>query len=189
MFYDFCSGFCGFLLFFFIRLRKSGIENVPKNGPVILAVNHKSNLDPVVAAITCPRHLNFMAKSELFTNKIFGSLISKLGAFPVHRGKGDIGAIKTAFKIFKQDGVMLIFPEGGRVRNNEKRKAKPGVAMIAQKAGVPVIPVLIDGDYKFMHKVTVRYGKPIIFDKDKKCSGEEIQQMADNVLEEIYKCR
>lgn len=189
MFYRFCSGFMHFILFFFIRLRKQGTENVPMEGPLILAVNHRSNLDPVVAAITCPRQLNFMAKSELFKNKIFGGLILRLGAFPVHRGKGDIGAIKTAFKIFKEDGVMLIFPEGGRVKKGETRKAKPGVAMIAQKTGVPVVPVHIVGDYSFMHKVTVHYGKPITLDSSIKASGEDLQNMADMILEEINKCQ
>lgn len=189
MLYGFAKGLVTVLLAFAFRLRKTGTENVPKEGPVIIAYNHRSDLDPVVAALTCPRQLNFMAKSELFENKLFGGLIKKLGAFPVHRGRGDVGAIKAALTILKNDGVMLIFPEGGRIKAGQRVKAKPGVAMIAQKTGVPVIPALIDGKYGFMRKITVRYGKPITFDSTKKCSGDELQAMADHVLEEIYKCR
>lgn len=188
MFYNFCKRLVKVLLVFAFRVRKIGTENVPREGPCILAVNHKSDLDPVIAGITCPRQLTFMAKSELFKNKLFGGLITKLGAFPVHRGVGDIGAVKAAFKIFKEGRVMLIFPEGGRVKKGKPHKAKPGVAMIAQKAGVPVIPVLIDGDYKWLGKIVVRYGEPISFDeyKGQKLTGDEIQVLADGVLDKIY---
>lgn len=188
MLYRFCVELLRILLVFAFRIRYTGKENVPQNGGFILAVNHKSAFDPVMAALACPRQLSFMAKAELFKNKLFGGLISKLGAFPVHRGAGDVNALKTAFKILKSGGAMLIFPEGRRVKNGEKRHAKTGVAMIAQKMAVPVIPVHIDGDYKWMSKITVRVGEPIDFaqHKGEKLSQEEIQALADNVLETIY---
>lgn len=188
MFYSFCKVLVRFVVFFMFRLKAVGTENVPKEGPAILAMNHRSNHDPIMAAITCPRKLRFMAKSELFENKVFGGLIKSLGAFPVHRGKGDLAAIKAAFNIFKAGEVMLMFPEGGRVRNSERRKAKPGVALIAQKSGVPVIPVNLSGKYRFMGRVTLTYGKPIPFEEYKglRMSGEEIQELADGVLDSIY---
>ena len=189
MFYKFSKVFVRFIFFFVFRLKIVGTENVPKEGPAILAMNHRSNLDPVMAAITCPRQLRFMAKSELFDIKFFGGLIKSLGAFPVHRGKGDLAAIKVAFDMFKNGEVMLMFPEGGRVKNSLKRKAKPGVALIAQKSGVPVIPVNLSGEFRFMGKVTFTYGKPISFEEYKglRISGEEIQKLADDVLEKIYR--
>lgn len=188
MFYSFSKAIVRFVVFFMFRLKAVGTENVPKEGPAILAMNHRSNHDPIMAALTCPRQLRFMAKSELFEPKIFGGLIRKLGAFPVHRGKGDLAAIKAAFNIFKAGEVMLMFPEGGRVKNSERRKAKPGVALIAQKSGVPVIPVNLSGKYRFMNRITVTYGKPITFEqyKDMRMTGEEIQSLADDVLNKIY---
>lgn len=188
MLYKFSKVVVRTILFFAFRLKTVGKENVPSEGPAILAMNHRSNFDPVMAALTCPRQLRFMAKSELFEPKVFGALIRKLGAFPVHRGKGDLAAIKAAFKIFKDNGVMLMFPEGGRVKGTERRRAKPGVALIAQKSGVPVIPVHLSGKYRFMSRITVTYGKPISFEEYKglRMSGEEIQELADNVLENIY---
>ena len=188
MFYSFAIVVVRIVMFFCFRIKKIGLENVPKEGGVILAINHKSDLDPVMIGITSPRKLNFMAKAELFNNKLFGGLIKKLGAFPVHRNSGDVGALKASFKILKNDGAMLIFPEGRRVKKGEKRRAKSGVAMIAQKMCVPVVPVYIGGEYKWMHKVTVTYGEPIYFDeyKDKKLSGDEIQLLADGVLDKIY---
>lgn len=188
-FYTFGKKVTGGLSHVMFRLRTTGVENIPKQGPVILAVNHKSGLDPVAVGITCPRQIRFMAKAELFNNKLFGRLISSLGAFPVHRNKGDIGAIKAAFSIFKDNGVMLIFPEGGRVtKKKPKLRAKPGVVMMAQRAQVPVIPVLIDGDYRWMGKVTVRYGKPVTYEeyKGQKLSGEKMQELSDELLEKIY---
>lgn len=188
MFYWVCVRLVQFVMMFCFRIKQIGKENVPKTGGVILAINHKSVLDPIMIGVTSPRRLNFMAKAELFKNKLFGALIRKLGAFPVHRGSGDVAALKTAFKILDDGGSMLIFPEGGRVKNGEKRRAKTGVAMIAHKKCVPVVPVYIDGDYKWMKKITVTYGTPISFEeyRDKKISADEIQALADNVLEEIY---
>lgn len=188
MFYRLCVKLVRFAMFFCFRIKTIGQKNIPKEGGVILAVNHKSNFDPVIVGITSPRQLSFMAKAELFENKIFGGLIKKLGAFPIHRGAGDVAALKTAFKILDNEGTMLMFPEGGRIKNGEKHRAKTGVAMIAQKKCAPVVPVFIDGDYKWMGKITVTYGNPISFEeyRNVKLSGEEIQELADGVLNKIY---
>ena len=177
-----------FLLLFAFRIKFTGRENIIKEGPFILAVNHKCLLDPILAGIACPRQLSFMSKAELFKNKLFGAFISKLGAFPVHRGAGDINALKTAFKILKSGGAMLIFPEGRRVKNGQRVRAKSGVAVIAQKMNVPVIPVHIDGEYKWMNKIHVRIGEPISFEEHagKKLSNEELQAIAESVLDTIY---
>ncbi len=187
MFYSIAKGIVSFFLIFVFRLRRRGIENVPKEGGVILAFNHKSYWDPVAAALTSKRRLHFMAKAELFKNPLFGGLIKSLGAFPVSRGKNDIGAIKAAMKILRGGEVMLIFPEGGRIKNGKKVKAKAGVAVIAQMAGVPVVPVNISGEYKWLHKITVTYGEPIYLDKPdgKKTDQAAAQAQAENILENI----
>lgn len=170
------------------RMKVEGKENIPKEGGMILAVNHRSNLDPVIAGYSCPRPLTFMAKSELFKNPIFGKLITALGAFPVHRGSGDIAAIRSAFSILKDGRAMLIFPEGHRVKEGETPKAQPGVAMIAQRAKVPVIPVFIEGKFRWLSKITVHYGKAVDLTEyyDKRISSAECQEMADKILKEMY---
>lgn len=175
-----------FVAFFMFRLKIKGRENIPKEGGAIFAVNHRSYWDVIMAGLACPRHLRFMAKSELFRNKFFGGLIRLLGAFPVHRGKGDIGAIKSALTILKNGEVMLMFPEGRRIKNNDEKilDAKAGVAMIATRAKVPVIPVYITGKYRWMHKITVNIGKPIAFDAfyGEKLTMQELQQLSNDVL-------
>lgn len=183
--YDAVCNILKVLMKFVFRIKSVGGENVPDEGGVILSVNHRSNWDPVIAGLTCKRHLRFMAKAELFENKLFGALITRLGAFPIKRGSHDISAVKSSLAILKSGEVMLMFPEGKRARHGEKLRAKTGVSMIAVRARVPVIPVYIEGDYKWMHKITVHYGKPILLDEyyDKKPSQEELQGIADSILE------
>ncbi len=187
MLYNIAIVIVRFAMLFVFRMKFAGCENIPSEGGVIVAFNHTSNWDPVMAGLSCKRQLCFMAKEELFKNPLFGGLIKRLGAFPVRRGKGDIGSIKAALRILADDNAMLMFPEGHRIKNNKKVKAKPGVAMIAVKAQVPVIPVCISGEYKWMHKITVTYGKPITFEEyyGKKLEQEQIQLAADRVLKEI----
>ena len=187
MFYKVCRVIVRFVMLFVFRLKFVGQEKLPAEGGVIVAFNHKSNFDPVMAGLSCKRKLRFMAKEELFKNPLFGALIKALGAFPVRRGKGDIGAIKASLKILGEGKAMLMFPEGHRIKDGRKVKAKPGVALIAQRAQVPVVPVCISGKYKWMHKITVTYGKPISLEEyyGQKPEQEKIQQLADNVLDEI----
>lgn len=188
MFYRIAGVVLKFVMLFVFRIKTVGKQNILNDGGAILAVNHKSNWDPVAVALTCPRKLSFMAKSELFKNKAFGFLIKELGAFPVHRGKGDLGAIKTSLTILKQGNVMMMFPEGKRVAENERAEPKPGVAMIATHAKVPVVPVFIQGKYRWMHKITVTYGEPIYFDEyyDEKLSVEKLQELSGAIMDKIY---
>lgn len=176
------------ILFLFIfRIKTVGKENVIDGG-AILAGNHSSNWDPVLVAVTCPRSLAFMAKSELFKNKVFGFILKKMGAFPVSRGKGDIGAVKTALTILKNEKLMIMFPEGTRVKKNEKIEPKPGVVMISTHSKVPVIPVNISGSFKWMSKITVTYGTPIYLDEyyDEKLTIEKMQSLSNSIMANIY---
>ncbi len=187
MFYWIARCVLRFFLLFVFRIRVKGKSNMICGG-AILAVNHQSNWDPVVVPVTCPRKLSFMAKSELFKNKLFGALIRNLGAFPVHRGKGDIGAVKTSLTILKQEKIMMMFPEGKRVAKGEKAEPKPGVAMLATHAKVPVVPVLISGKYRWMGKITITYGEPIYLDEyyDEKLSIEKLHELSRSIMDNIY---
>ncbi len=165
-----------------------GAQNIPETGGAIVALNHRSYWDVVFAGSFLKRPLRYMAKSGLFKNPLFGGLITKFGAFPVQRGKGDVGAIKSALKILSAGDVMLIFPEGKRVLDGERVRAKSGVALISIMAKVPVIPICISGEYKFRHRITVNVGKPIEFKEyySKKPGSQALQEMADGVLDAIY---
>jgi len=185
MFYNIIVPLARLLLRIFVfRIKVEGKENIPKTGGVLLAVNHRSNWDPPIAAITSPRKLRFMAKSELFKNKLFAKIITALGAFPIQRGKGDVGAIKGSLTILKNEEVMLIFPEGGRVKDEKTTDAKPGVVMLAIRAKVPVIPTYISGKYRWFGKITVRFGEPVYYEKyyEEKPVVEELQSLSNELL-------
>jgi 1-acyl-sn-glycerol-3-phosphate acyltransferase len=188
MFYNIVLKIVRVFLFFVFRLKMLGRENMPKDGGFILAVNHHSNWDPVLAGVASPRKLTFMAKEELFKNPVFGALIRKLGAFPVKRGSGDVGAFRAAIKILGSGGVMLIFPEGRRVKKGARGKAGAGVAAIAQRSKMPVVPMNISGSYKWMSKMTVTIGKPMSFDEyyGRKLTSEEQREIAEKIMDRVY---
>ena len=188
MFYRIVLALARFAYLFVYRIKTVGRENVIESGGVIYAANHKSCGDPVIIALTSKRQLTFMGKKELFKFKPFAFILKSLGAFPVNRGTGDVGAVKTGLKILKEGKVMLIFPEGKRIDKDEIAPAKPGVAMFAIHAKVPIIPITIVGEYKLWHKLTVVYGKPIYLDEyyGQKLSSEKLTELSQNVLDTIY---
>lgn len=175
------------LLTLFFGIKTVGKENVIEGG-AILAANHKSNWDPLAILATSPQRLAFMAKSELFKFKPFGAFLKSLGVFPVHRGKGDISAVKTSLTILKNEKPMMMFPEGKRVKEGEKCEAKPGVVMLATRARVPVIPVKIIGKYRLFKRITVTYGEPVYLDEyyGEKLSVEKMTELSQSIMNKIY---
>jgi 1-acyl-sn-glycerol-3-phosphate acyltransferase len=142
-----------------------GLENVPAEGPVILAVNHQSLWDPLVAGCSLPRHVSFMAKEELFSIPVIGKISYMLGAFPVKRGQGDMNAIRHSLAILKQGGVLGLFPEGTRSKNGEVQKGHPGMVLLMEKSKATVVPVKMYGTRKLLTKgwgnIVVVIGKPM----------------------------
>ena len=177
----------GFLHLIF-RYRVEGLENIPADGGVIVALNHRSYWDVVFAGSTIRRPLRYMAKAGLFKNPLFAWLITSLGAFPVQRGRGDIGAIKSALGILNGGNVMLIFPEGRRVLDGSHPGGKPGVALIATVAKVPVVPICISGKYKLWHKITFKIGKPVYLSEglEKRPDSGKLQKMSDEIMNAVY---
>ncbi|MDO4743205.1 MAG: lysophospholipid acyltransferase family protein [bacterium] len=173
------------------RVKYFGVENFPDDGGIVLCCNHTSLTDVAFLAVSCKRQIFFMAKEELFKNKVLRWFFTKMGAFAVMRGKGDTGALDYAEQIVLNGGVMGIFPEGRRVLNSRPTKAKTGAAVIVSRAQVPVVPVSIyhEGGIKLFKKVTVRYGKPIMPENlafsDQ--SRAEIRRVSDMIMGEIIK--
>ena len=187
MLYNIAKAAMNGVMHLFFRIEVNGRENVPSEGAFILAVNHKSNFDPIAAAAACPRQLTFMAKEELFRFKPVGAFLKSLGAFPISRGRGDVGAVKAAFSILKRGDAMLIFPQGHRMKNGERGKAHNGAVMIAQRMETPVVPLCISGKYRFMSKITVTFGKSIEFTEcyGQKLDSQKLQELSDGLLDNI----
>lgn len=144
-------------------MKVQGAELIPKTGGVIIASTHIHILDPVAIAFCTKRHLRFMAKEELFRFKPFGALLRSLGAFPVRRGHSDKGAVETAAAVLKEGHILLMFPEGTRVKTGKPGSYKPGVILLSQMANVPIMPtaVIAKHIYKPFCRVTIRFGEPV----------------------------
>jgi 1-acyl-sn-glycerol-3-phosphate acyltransferase len=152
------------------RFRGHGMANVPRTGGAILACNHQSYFDPVIACVTLPRSITFMARDSLFRFRPFRWLIRSLHAFPVQRGTADMGAMKESLRRLKAGWILLVFPEGTRTRDGSVGTMRGGIALLAARAGVPVIPTLILGAFQAWPRdrawprpwpIEVRYGRAL----------------------------
>jgi 1-acyl-sn-glycerol-3-phosphate acyltransferase len=127
------------------RLRVSGREHVPAEGPAIIAPNHKSFMDAFVVGVATRRRVRYMAKTEIFRGPLAWLLV-RLGAFPVRRGEADVEAMRTARAILDQGGVVVLFPEGTRVEDPDALGAPHhGAGRLALETGAPIVPAAITG--------------------------------------------
>jgi 1-acyl-sn-glycerol-3-phosphate acyltransferase len=170
------------------RLRARGIENLPPGG-FVLAANHTSNFDPWPLGLPLfpKRQLRFMAKSELF-NPVIGPIIRAGGAFPVHRGKGDLQAIETAVELVRGGEVVVMFPEGTRRKKGLRKKYDPrshtGAARIALQAEAPLVAAAIAGTDRLarLGPLRVVYDRPLPIDD---LRGRELKEAAREATERL----
>ena len=152
----------------FSIIRDEGVENLPLEGPVIVAANHLSIYDPFTLQFVLPRPLFFMGKAELFQNQFASWVFRQLGGFPVYRGERDEWAIRHSRQVLEQGQALGMFPEGTRTRGKGLHIAKPGVARLALAVKCPIVPAALHGpQYMFRHfprrtQVSISLGEPII---------------------------
>ena len=153
------------LLKILMPFHANNIEYMPKDGPVVVCCNHISMKDPVLIALALKRQVFYMAKAELFKNKFVSLIIRALGAFPVHRGQGDSGAMDTSRQILNDGKMLGIFIEGTRSKDGSLGKPKSGAVMLAHAANAPILPMCItakDGKIpRLFHRAVVSCGEPI----------------------------
>ena len=173
------------------RLESIGGEHVPMTGPVILACNHISYLDPPAIGVSSPRAVSYMAKQELFDIPLLGQLIRLLYAFPIDRGRGDVGAMKQALAVLKTGACLGVFPEGTRNREGIKMTPGLGVALLAVKSGATVVPTFITGaaDAKKFATIAVIFGEPLRIEGGRKASRKDLAKWSDVLMERIYQLR
>ncbi|MBJ7348444.1 MAG: 1-acyl-sn-glycerol-3-phosphate acyltransferase, partial [Thermoleophilaceae bacterium] len=162
-----------FLLPFFLiyfRLDRVGREHMPQEGPVIVAANHRSFLDPFILGTMSKRPLYYVSKKELFERRWQGWILNSLGAFPVARGRADEEMLETARAILARGDSLVIFPEGTRTRSGSLARPKRGVGRLALETGAQVIPIAITGTEHVRRgwrirsrKVRMRAGQPLVF--------------------------
>ncbi len=181
----------GFYFFTVKGLRCEGVENIPKEGAVIIAPNHKSNFDPPAIGVCSPRIIHYMAKEELFRNPVFAAAIRYFGTFPVKRGTVDRAAVRQALKELKEGQPLGIFPEGTRTHGNRIGRFHDGMASLALMTGTPILPVAVIGTEHLPKKdgpLAVVFGTPIPVTKGRP-TPEAMKEVNDAVRAELLRMR
>jgi len=168
-----------------------GKERVPKTGPVILAANHLSILDPIAIGAAIWRPVSFFARADLFRLPVLSWLLPRLYAIPVERGESDLSAIKKALRTLERGAAFGIFPEGTRSRTGRLQPFKTGVAAIALRTGTPVVPVAVMGTEKALpvgarmirlrRPIRVVFGDPIPVPKKERPSREDLLRLTREI--------
>lgn len=144
------------------RVKIIGKENIPFGKPYVVAMNHVSIFDPPFAAAFWPEHLEIIGAEDVFAKPGQGQLLKIYGVIPVHRGDYDRVLLSRIIRIIRSGFPMLIAPEGGRSHVTAMRRAKPGVAYIIEKTGVPVLPVGLIGTTEDYWQRSRRGEKPLL---------------------------
>ncbi|MGZ6617789.1 MAG: 1-acyl-sn-glycerol-3-phosphate acyltransferase [Solirubrobacteraceae bacterium] len=154
----------------YFRMSRIGREHIPEEGPVILASNHRSFLDPFVIGTMARRPMYYVAKQEMFKGRLRSWILNSLGAFPVDRGAGDQAMVDTARTILARGEIILMFPEGTRTRPGSLGQPKRGVGRLALETGAPVVPIAVIGTEDVRRgfrirprKVRIRAGRALHF--------------------------
>ena len=187
---------------FYFRWRVFNPERVPRTGPVSLASNHASYIDPFLIGAGVPRGINYLAREDLFDFPVAGWVLRRWQAVPVDRDGGGAAGLRAILERLLQDGGIVLFPEGTRTRDGNLQRARSGIGLIVMKSTAPVIPVRVFGTYKAYgrhlrlprpRRIAVKYGFPLQFDQlraeakicNKPRLKEIYQQVADEIMKEI----
>jgi 1-acyl-sn-glycerol-3-phosphate acyltransferase len=180
----------------FFGLRIIHRERMIQTGPVILAMNHQSYLDPPLAGIACDRAIYFLARRTLMDLPLFRWLLPKLNVIPVNQEGIDRSALKALIRVLKSGKAALVFPEGARTLDGNLQPAQPGVGLVIAKTLAPVVPMRIFGAHEALPRgggglhfvpITVVVGEPIFFTKaDLQSSGKDLYgRLSQRVMDAI----
>ena len=173
----------------FFKFEVIGTENIPSEGNLIIAANHKSNLDPifVASAVHKKRKMTAIAKEELFKNKILAKILNKVEIIPINRQNPGLGTIKRILKYIKNDYALVMFPEGTRSKTDDFNNAKAGLSLFATKAKAEIVPCTIYSSYKLFKPAKIYFGKPISLEEyyKQKLTSEDHERISGEVMDII----
>ena len=178
------------------RVEVVGRERIPTEGPVILICNHAHLVDPPLVGSFSPRPVHTMAKRELFETPLIGWIFWAVGAFPVRRFSGDLGALRVARNYLRDGSVVLMYPEGTRNHGRGLKPALPGAAMVALLTDSPVVPVGIEGSQAIRWRsipflwlvgrrpiIRIEYGEPFTVGERAASAGSSGRASAEGAME------
>lgn len=170
------------LLKILYRPKAYGIENIPNEGAIIFAGNHRHAFDPVVVMTHTKRIVHYMAKESLFKG-LHGMILKSIGLIKIYRTKGNSMAVKEAVEILKTKGTVGVFPEGTRNKTNEELlRFRSGAVRIAKQSNTKIVPFAIKGGYKIFRKgLQIEFGKPVDVSK------MEIEEANEYIRNEVLK--
>lgn len=172
-----------------------GADNVPRTGPLLIVSNHVGAVDPALIGGWTPRPVWFMAKAELFRNRLSGAIMRAYHAFPVVRHSADRTALRQAFALLENGKAVVLFPEGHRADDARLHRAEPGAGFIARRSGAPLVPIGITGSERVLGRskmiprrapVDMVFGKPFSLpERNGDGSAMDYQQSADFLMTKI----
>jgi 1-acyl-sn-glycerol-3-phosphate acyltransferase len=163
-------------------------ERIPTRGPYIVVANHVNWKDPPAIELTFRVAIRFMAKQEAFEMFFLGGLLRGIGCFPVRRGDADRRAMVTCLKVLRVGNPLGFFPEGTRSRDHKLHRAHPGIAFLARKSGVPILPVGVTGTSEAKLRrsdIRVRVGEPFQLDALGLAASAGEQDVADAIMRKV----
>jgi 1-acyl-sn-glycerol-3-phosphate acyltransferase len=180
----------------FFRFRVIHRERMIQSGPVILAMNHQSYLDPPLAGTACDRAIYFLARRTLLKVPLLGWVLPKLNVIPVNQEGVDRTAIKTVIRVLQAGNGVLVFPEGSRTLDGNLQPAEPGLGLVIAKTLAPVVPMRIFGAHEALPRgggrlrlvpITIVIGGPIFFSAaDLEPPGKNLfARLSDRVMNAI----
>lgn len=185
------------LLPLYARIEVRGLENMPLEGPLVIASNHLNDADPGILCTRIPRPVAFMTKVELFRIPVLAQFLRGFGAFPVRRGEADLSALRVVNENLKRGRAVCIFPEGTREGPAERmREAQPGAAIVALRNDVPILPVAITGSGRLAlprmflridkrYRVTLTIGEPFHLERPARLNAEAAREGTRQIMERI----
>lgn len=182
----------------YFRWKVFNPERVPLDGPVILASNHASYIDPPLVGAGVERQINFLARDSIFHVPILSGILRSWDVVPVDRDGGTGRGLKMILSRLEKGGAIILFPEGTRSRDGELNAARSGIGLTVIKSTAPVLPCRVFGTHRAFgphmviprpRQLTVKYGRPLLFQAMRSeaaiCSKQRVKEIYQRVADEI----
>jgi len=185
-FYRAVRAIAKFICMIVFPVRVFGRENVPAEGAVLLCSNHVSLLDPVLIACSLKRRVSFLAKKELFGTKFSDWFFRTLGMVPVDRGASDIQALRICLDVLHREGLLGIFPQGHRYKQDECREIQNGAALMALRSKAVVVAAHVSAPMKAFRRTTIRFSTPVDLTDMTRVNAQAIEAASGRITEAIW---